>query len=187
MSHIILPKWRYGFRFQKISCDTMIRRFELRVSCHNNFFTGVSNVFRYKSINFVRQLNRNNARATIMYIVWFLLDFGMPLVCICSEIQSYLLHCGSPVGPTDHAPYGSKKSGDGSHHWCILLEASFGLRVLSLTASVCVRWPLACPRDNLSRVQARITKFGPQEQNTFVKIPTVLGGNWPWTSRSNLT
>ena len=25
------------------------------------------------------------------------------------------------------------------------------------------------------------------EQNTLVKIPIVLGGNWPWTSRSNLT
>ena len=57
-----------------------------------------------------------------------------------------------------------------------LPEASFGLRVLSLPPSVClcVRQSLACPRDNLSPVQARITKFGPEEQNTLVKIPIVL-------------
>ena len=68
-----------------------------------------------------------------------------------------------------------------------LPEASFGLRVLSLSVSVCVYQSLACPHDNSSPVQARITKFGPEKQNTLVKIPIVLGGNWPWPSRSNLT
>ena len=64
-----------------------------------------------------------------------------------------------------------------------------GIAVASVCLSVClcVRQSLACPRDNLSPVQARITKFGPEEQNTLVKIPIVLGVNWPWTSRSNLT
>ena len=52
---------------------------------------------------------------------------------------------------------------------------------------VCVYQSLACPHDNSSPVQARITKFGPEKQNTLVKIPIVLGGNWPWPSRSNLT
>ena len=48
----------------------------------------------------------------------------------------------------------------------VLPEASFGLRVLSLPASVClcvrqcVHQSRACPQDNSSRVQARITKFG---------------------------
>ena len=46
---------------------------------------------------------------------------------------------------------------------------------------------LACPRDNLGPVQARIAKFGPKMQNTLVKVPIVLRGNWPWPSRSNLT
>ena len=47
-----------------------------------------------------------------------------------------------------------------------LPEASFGLRVLSLPASVClcvcpsVHQSWACPRDNSSPVSARITKFG---------------------------
>ena len=68
-----------------------------------------------------------------------------------------------------------------------LPEASFGLRVLSLPESVCVYQSLACPHDNSSPVQARITKFGPEKQNTLVKIPIVFGGNWPWPSRSNLT
>ena len=74
--------------------------------------------------------------------------------------------------------------------WCFdmfLPEASFGLRVLSLPVSVCVCQLLACPHDNSSPVQARITKVGPDKQNTLVKIPIVLGGNWPWPSRSNLT
>ena len=48
-----------------------------------------------------------------------------------------------------------------------LPEASIGLRVLSLPASVCVcvcpsvRQSRACPRDNSWPVSARITKFGP--------------------------
>ena len=45
----------------------------------------------------------------------------------------------------------------------------------------------ACPHHNSSPIQARITKFGPEVQNTKIKIPIVLGGNWPWPSRSNLT
>ena len=46
---------------------------------------------------------------------------------------------------------------------------------------------LACPRDNSGPVQARVAKFGPKMQKTLVKVPIVLGGNWPWPSRSNLT
>ena len=45
----------------------------------------------------------------------------------------------------------------------------------------------AYPHHNSSPIQARITKFGPEVQNTKIKIPIVLGGNWPWPSRSNLT
>ena len=76
-----------------------------------------------------------------------------------------------------------------------LPEASFGLRVLSLPASVClcvsvcvcVRQPRACPRHKSPRIQARTTKFGQKVQNNLVKVPIVLGGDWPWPSRSNLT
>ena len=45
----------------------------------------------------------------------------------------------------------------------------------------------ACPHHNSSLIQARITNFGPEVQNALVKIPIVLGGNWHWPSRSNLT
>ena len=65
-------------------------------------------------------------------------------------------------------------------------EASFGLRVLSSPASVClsmcpcvcvcVYQSLACPHDNSSAVHARITKFGWETQNTLVKMPIFLGG-----------
>ena len=46
-----------------------------------------------------------------------------------------------------------------------------------LCLCVCVYQSLACPHDNLSPVQARFTKFGPEKQNTLVKIPIVLGGD----------
>ena len=52
---------------------------------------------------------------------------------------------------------------------------------------VCVRQPRACPRHKSRRVQARTTKFGQKVQNNLVKVPIVLGGDWPWPSRSNLT
>ena len=51
----------------------------------------------------------------------------------------------------------------------------------------CGRQSQACPRDNLTLVQARITNFEPKVYNTSFKNPIVLGGDWPWTSRSNLT
>ena len=35
-------------------------------------------------------------------------------------------------------------------------------------------------------VQARTTKFGQKVQNNLVKVPIVLGGDWPLPSRSNL-
>ena len=56
---------------------------------------------------------------------------------------------------------------------------------LSVCPYVCQS--LACPRDNSGPVQARIAKFGPKMQKTLVKVPIVLGDNWPWPSRSNLT
>ena len=62
-------------------------------------------------------------------------------------------------------------------------------RCLRLCVCVClsVCQSLACPRDNSGPVQARIAKFVPKMQKTLVKVPIVLGGNWPWPSRSNLT
>ena len=45
----------------------------------------------------------------------------------------------------------------------------------------------ACSHHNSPPILARITKFGPEVQNTLVKIPIVLGGNWPWPARSNMT
>ena len=38
----------------------------------------------------------------------------------------------------------------------------------------------ACPHHNSSPVQARITKFGSEVQNSLVKILILLGGDWPW-------
>ena len=56
-----------------------------------------------------------------------------------------------------------------------------------VSVCLCVCQSLACPRDNSGPVQARIAKFGPKMQKTLIKVPIVLGGNWPWPSRPNLT
>ena len=56
-----------------------------------------------------------------------------------------------------------------------------------VSVCVCVRQPRACPRHKSPRVQARTTKFRQKVQNNLVKVPIVLGGDWPWPSRSNLT
>ena len=40
---------------------------------------------------------------------------------------------------------------------------------------------------NSSPTQARIAKFGPEVQNTSVKIPVVLRSDWLWPSSPNLT
>ena len=57
----------------------------------------------------------------------------------------------------------------------LLPQASFGFRVLSLPASVrpSVRHQV-CPRDNSTPVQARLTKFGQNMQNTSLMVPTVF-------------
>ena len=60
-------------------------------------------------------------------------------------------------------------------------------RSLRLCLSVClsVCQSLACSRDNAGPVQAKITKFGPKMQKTFVKVPIVLRTDPPWPWRSN--
>ena len=67
-----------------------------------------------------------------------------------------------------------------------LPEASFGLRVLSSPAPVylfvCVYQSLACPHDNSLAVQAKITKYWTEVQNTLVKIPIILRDDRPWPS-----
>ena len=61
----------------------------------------------------------------------------------------------------------------------ILPGASFSLQVFQLPAFVCVHVCVStfqtCLHDYSSPIQARITKFGPEVQNTLVKIPIILG------------
>ena len=58
-----------------------------------------------------------------------------------------------------------------------------GIVVACVCVCVClsVCQSLACPRDNLGPVQARITKFGPKMQKTLVKVPIVLEGQLTMT------
>ena len=60
-------------------------------------------------------------------------------------------------------------------------------RCLRVCVCVSVRQSWACPCDNSSTVQARITKFGSEMLKTLIKIPIVLWGDWRWSSGSNWT
>ena len=62
-----------------------------------------------------------------------------------------------------------------------------GIVIACVCGSVCVYQSRACPHDNSSPIQTRITKFGPKMQNTLVWVPIVLGDDRPWSSRSNST
>ena len=64
--------------------------------------------------------------------------------------------------------------------WSIFTRGQFwpsGIVVACVCVSVCscVYQSFACPHDNLSSRQARITKFSVRVQNTLVKVPIVLG------------
>ena len=61
--------------------------------------------------------------------------------------------------------------------WAVMACVSL---CVSVCVCVCVPQSRACPRDNLSHIQASITKFGSQVQNSTAKIPIVLGVAWPW-------
>ena len=117
-----------------------------------------------------------------------------------------LLHCHLPNGPTAHYKLTNVKftkeikvtvAGFSLYYQFILrinINFTWGQFWPSgnVIASIClcVRPSMChqdCLRGNSRPVQARITKFEPKVQNTLVKIPIVLRGNWPWPSRSNLT
>ena len=70
----------------------------------------------------------------------------------------------------------------GSQSFWFLPEASFGLRVLSLPAPVCVYQSLSV------RKLRACSSWDHRIWTKDFKIPIVLGGGyWPWLSRSNLT
>ena len=57
---------------------------------------------------------------------------------------------------------------------CILPDAAMAFGYCRcVRPSMCQ--PRPCPSDNLSLIQARITKFGPEVQNTLIKISVALG------------
>ena len=76
-------------------------------------------------------------------------------------------------------------------HGCVI-QGQFWPSGIVVAGSVCMCVCLsvcqsrACPLDNSWPIQARITTFGPNVQNTLVKV-IVLRGNGPWHSRSNIT
>ena len=124
----------------------------------------------------------NSSSNTLMVMKWCTkLEGGQkkcPIVFSCDQAARYKWYFPSVCLSVCHT---------------FLPEACFGLRVLSLPACVCVcvrvsvRQSSACPCNNSSTVQARITKFGPEMEKTLVKIPIILWDDWPWTSRSNRT
>ena len=113
-----------------------------------------------------------------------------------SEISDSLdKRCEAPAqfSPCDpEARWGVNSAGHVCY-WFITRGQFWPSGIVIACVCVCVRvcvcqsvcQSLACPRDNLGPVQARIAKFGPKMQKTLVKVPIVLVGNWPWPSRSN--
>ena len=74
----------------------------------------------------------------------------------------------------------------------LLPEDNCGLRVLSLPASVCVSVRPCVNHELVRAMTHHPSKLGSTNldhrcKNTLAKIPIVLGGDWPWPSRSNLT
>ena len=77
-----------------------------------------------------------------------------------------------------------------SHSVAIFTRGQFwpsGIVIACVCGSVCVYQSRACPHENSSPIQARITKFGPEMQNTLVWVPIVFEDDRPWSSRSNWT
>ena len=68
-----------------------------------------------------------------------------------------------------------------------LSEASVVIACVCVSVPVCVYQSLACRHHNSSAIQARITNFGWETQNTLVKMPIIFGGDGPCRTRSNLT
>ena len=113
--------------------------------------------------------------------------FGVPSINLLF-VWSYLIKYAHNSIISDFSIFGI--------HRVIFTRGQFwpsGIVVACVCVCVCVCvcpyvcQSLACPRDNSGPVQTRIAKFGPKMQKTLVKVPIVLGGNWPWPSRSNLT
>ena len=114
-------------------------------------------------------------------------------VCLCVSVSVCLSVCQSLPCPHDNSgPVQARVTKFGQKMQKTLVNVPFVLWTdwpsrsnLTWKSKFNPFW--ACPHNNSPPIQARITKFGPEVQHTLVKIPVVLGGNWPWPSRSNMT
>ena len=78
------------------------------------FYLYFSDILSYSSNKWEANVIWNNCLApTSSFIITAVHDNGY-----MAEIQNYVLPYGS-LGPTDHDPYGSQSTGNGSHHWCL--------------------------------------------------------------------
>ena len=91
------------------------------------------------------------------------------IACVKTQKIRYIIHYVKPTAQLlFNSLHLSKMGKRANPNFKFLPEASFGLRVLSSAASVglsirvCVYRSRACPHDNSSLIQARITKFGPE-------------------------
>ena len=116
-------------------------------------------------------------------------------LCVCVCLSVCLSACQSLACPRDNSgPFQARITKFGTKMQKTLVNVLFVLWTDRLWPSRSnLTWKSqfipfwACPHHNSPPIQARITKFGPEVQNTLVKILIVLGGNWPWPSRSNMT
>ena len=115
-------------------------------------------------------------------------------VCVCVRVCVCQSVCHSLACPCDNlGPVQARIAKFGPKMQKTLVKVPIGLGGnwpwpsrpnLTLKSEFTPFW--ACPDHNSLHIQVRITKFGPEVENSLVKVPIILGGNWPWPSRSNL-
>ena len=119
---------------------------------------------------------------------------GIVVACVCVCVCVCLSVCQSLACPRDNSvPVQARiaKFGPKMQKTLVKVPIVFGAIDLwpsrsNLTSKSEFTQFWACPDHYSLPIQARITKFGPEVENSLVKVPIVLGGNWPRPSRSNL-
>ena len=120
---------------------------------------------------------------------------GIVVACVCVCVSVCLCMCQSRVCLRDNSsPFQARITKFGAQMQNTLVKVPIVLwgdrpwpsrSNLTWKSNFTSFW--ACPDDNLSSVQAKVTKFGPKMHLSTVKIPIDLGVDQPWTSGSILT
>ena len=143
-----------------------------------DFSTSDSHERQFLYFILTRVIGNDSSYIFLMFLFWI---FFHELKCFYFIDNKIIVLYSLSIGCSRHFLISGKLSEilgmSNPLYLSFLPEASFGLRVLSSPASVClsvcpcvcvcVYQSLACPHGNSSGAQARITKFGSEMQNTL--------------------